>query len=210
MIQDLLASNQAWAQRTATLNPALFARNAKGQNPHVLWIGCSDSRVGESCLDLLPGSVFVHRNIANLMPYGDLSSLSVVQFAVDVLKVKHIVVCGHYDCGGAAAALGNKSLGILDHWLKHLRDVRAKHKDELGAIADPKARLNRLVELNVITQVHHVCRMAPVAAAMKQGRLVVSGLIYDVSSGRIKPMEIPADTSEEDYDLYDAESEFEH
>ncbi|KAK7208096.1 carbonic anhydrase [Myxozyma melibiosi] len=205
-----MARNSSWAERMHTANPALFARNAKGQAPHVLWIGCSDSRVGEFCIDLLPGSVFVHRNIANLMPYGDLSSLSVVQFAVDTLKVRHIVVCGHYDCGGAAAALGNKSLGVLDHWLKHLRDVRAQHKDELAAIQDPKARLNRLVELNVVAQVHHVRRMAPVVEALKQGRIAVYGMVYDVSSGHIKPIEVPHDDNEMDYLVYSNDEDFEH
>lgn len=124
--------------------------------------------------------------------------------------MRHIVVCGHYDCGGAAAALGTKSLGVLDHWLKHLRDVRAEHKDELAAIKDPKSRLNRLVELNVVAQVHHVRRMGPVVEALKQGRISVYGMVYDVSSGHIKPLEVPQDTNELDYLLYSDDEDFKH
>ncbi|KAJ8097563.1 carbonic anhydrase [Lipomyces tetrasporus] len=208
-IGELLQRNHAWADRTDKTNPDLFARNAKGQSPQILWIGCSDSRAGEGCLDLLPGDVFVHRNIANLLPYNDLSSLSVVQFAVDVLKVKHIVICGHYECGGAIASLGSKRLGLLDNWLRNLRDVRAKHKDELEMIPDFHERLNRFIELNVIHQVHNVKKLVPVIDAIAEGRLQVHGLVYDVANGRLKPIDVPDDPHVEHYHLAEDDGDLE-
>ncbi|KAK9451174.1 carbonic anhydrase [Limtongia smithiae] len=208
-VASLLQRNESWAQRVETAHPNLFPRNGKGQNPTVLWIGCSDSRAGESCLDILPGEVFVHRNIANLVPHGDISSLSVVHFAVDVLKVKHIVVCGHYDCGGATACLTNKRMGLLDNWLKTLREVRVMHKHTLQAIADPREKLNKFIELNVVAQVHNVCRMSPVVDAVKEGRLTVSGLVYDVGTGRLKTLSIPEDTHADDFVVYDNDENLE-
>ncbi|KAK9320051.1 carbonic anhydrase [Lipomyces orientalis] len=208
-IGELLKRNAAWADRTDKANPDLFARNASGQSPQILWIGCSDSRAGEGCLDLLPGDVFVHRNIANLLPYNDLSSLSVVQFAVDVLKVKHIVICGHYECGGAIACLGSKRLGLLDNWLRNLRDVRAKHRAELDMIPDFHERLNRFIELNVIYQVHNVKKLVPVMDAIAEGRLQVHGLVYDVASGRLKPIDVPDDPNVEHYHLAENDGDLE-
>ncbi|KAF8477504.1 carbonic anhydrase [Kalaharituber pfeilii] len=201
-IEALLDRNKTWAQRLSALRPALFPSLANGQHPQILWIGCSDSRVPEtSLLDLLPGEVFVHRNIANVLPYDDLSSLSVIQYAVEVLKVQHIIVCGHYACGGVMAALGSKKLGLIDNWLRHIRDVRAKHKDELNAITDPQERCNRLVKLNVIEQIHHVKRLANVQEAMTERGVKVHGLVYDVGSGYVELLKVPADPQEEVYTI---------
>ncbi|KAK9466923.1 carbonic anhydrase [Lipomyces arxii] len=199
MLNKLLDQNKQWADKMDKAHPDLFERNGKGQQPEVLWIGCSDSRAGEGCVDCLPGTVFVHRNIANMLPYGDLSSLSVVQFAVEVLRVEQIIICGHYDCGGVVATMGNKRLGLMDNWLKHLRDVRARHKDELYSLETLKERCNRLVELNIIAQVHNVKRMAPVVDALAEGRIEVAGVLYDVGTGLLRTLEIPADSNEEDY-----------
>jgi len=199
-IETLLDRNKSWAQRLSALRPALFPSLSNAQHPQILWIGCSDSRVPEtSVLDLLPGEVFVHRNIANVLPYDDLSSLSVIQYAVEVLKVKHIIVCGHYGCGGVMAALGNKKLGLIDNWLRHIRDVRAKHKAELNAITDPQKRCSRLVELNVVAQVHHVKRLANVQEAIQERGVQVHGLVYDVGTGYAQILDVPRDPDAEAY-----------
>ncbi|KAL7271673.1 hypothetical protein RUND412_005549 [Rhizina undulata] len=201
-ISTLLTRNKHWAQRLSALRPALFPALGSGQSPQVLWIGCSDSRVPEtSILDLLPGEVFVHRNIANVLPYNDLSSLSVIQYAVEMLQVKHIIVCGHYGCGGVNAALKNTKLGLIDNWLKNIRDVRAAHKDELNAITNPEKRAARLVELNVIAQVHSVKRNDNVLEAIRNRGLEVHGLVYDVGSGMCELLEIPKDLEEDVYDI---------
>ncbi|KAI5801621.1 carbonic anhydrase [Peziza echinospora] len=206
-INSLLNRNKSWAQRLSALRPSLFPSLANSQAPQILWIGCSDSRVPEtSVLDLLPGEVFVHRNIANVLPYDDLSSLSVIQYAVEVLQVKHIIVCGHYGCGGVMAALGNKKLGLIDNWLRHIRDVRAKHKDELAAISDPQKRCNRLVELNCIAQVHGVNRLANVQEAIADRGLKVHGLIYDVGTGYAHLLEVPSDPNGDVYGVKEAPS----
>lgn len=199
-IETLLRRNKSWAQRLSALQPALFPSLADAQHPQILWIGCSDSRVPEtSVLDLLPGEVFVHRNIANVLPYDDLSSLSVIQYAVEVLQVKHIIVCGHYGCGGVKAALGNKKLGLIDNWLRHIRDVRAKHREELNAIADPQKQCNRLVELNVIAQVHCVKRLDNVQEAIQKRGVRVHGLVYDVGTGCAEILQVPRDADAEIY-----------
>lgn len=198
-ISQLLARNNAWAARMNAARPSLFPTNGQGQSPQILWIGCSDSRVSEGCLDLLPGEVFVHRNIANVMPNGDLNSLSVIQYAVEVLKVRHIVVCGHYDCGGVWASLTTKKLGLIDNWLKAIRDVKARNKLELDLIADPKAKANRLVELNVVAQVYNIRRNDLVTDAMAAGDLDVHGLVYDVKSGLLKELDVPEDVDHKEY-----------
>lgn len=195
----LLQRNKEWAERVQTVRPSLFPTNAQGQSPQILWVGCSDSRVSEGSLDLLPGEVFVHRNIANCVHNGDLNSLSVIQYAVEVLKVRHIVVCGHYDCGGIWASLTTKKLGLIDNWLRGIRDVKVRHRAELDAIADPRQKANRLAELNVIAQVHNVRRNDLVMEAVANGELEVHGVIYDVGSGLISELDIPED---EDRGLY--------
>lgn len=198
-ITQLLARNVAWANRMHVARPSLFPTNGQGQSPQILWIGCSDSRVNEGCLDLLPGEVFVHRNIANVMPNGDLNSLSVIQYAVEVLKVRHIIVCGHYDCGGVWASLTTKKLGLIDNWLKAIRDVKARNKLELDQINDPREKANRLVELNVVAQVHNIRRNDLVMDAVASGDLEVHGVVYDVKSGLLKEVEVPVDEDSSEY-----------
>lgn len=201
-LESLLARNREWADRLAGEKPGLFPALAGHQYPPILWIGCSDSRVPEtSVLDLLPGEVFVHRNIANVLPYDDLSSLAVIQYGVEMLKVKHIIICGHTACGGVNAAMSNRRLGLIDHWLRHIRDVRAQHLEELEAIEDPKDRAKRLVELNIIAQVHSVKRMPNVQEAMAERGLEVHGVLYDVACGHAHVMDIPEDPAAEVYAL---------
>ncbi|PUU77613.1 carbonic anhydrase [Tuber borchii] len=201
-INSLLTRNKNWAQRTSALRPGLFPSLANSQHPQILWIGCSDSRVPETTvLNLMPGEIFTHRNIANLLPSGDLSSLSVIQYAVEILKVKHVIVCGHYGCGGVMAALGDKKHGIVDHWLQHLRDVRAANKAELAAISDPAKRVERLVELNVIAQINNLKRHANVQEAIRDRGLEVHGFVYDVSNGLCEVLEVPKDPEEAEYNL---------
>lgn len=201
-VTALLDRNQAWAERQERENPMLFPTLANSQHPQILWIGCSDSRVPETTvLDLLPGDLFVHRNIANVVSAGDMSVLSVVQFAVEVLGVNHIIVCGHYECGGCIAAMGNKKLGLIDNWLRHIRDVRAAHATELDSLKDMHDRTNRLVELNVLEQVNSARRIPTVQAAMEERGLQVHGWVYDVSNGRIKALKTGTDKSATSYQL---------
>jgi carbonic anhydrase len=157
-LQHLFANNRAWAARATESDPQFFRRLASQQAPEYLWIGCSDSRVpANEIVDLLPGELFVHRNVANLVVHTDLNCLSVLQFAVDVLQVRHVIVCGHYGCGGVRAALNNARLGLIDNWLRHVQDVRERHEPMLAALPEGDPRVDRLCELNVIEQVRHVC-----------------------------------------------------
>lgn len=197
--KTVLDRNKEWAERLQSVKPHLFPTNFQGQSPQILWIGCSDSRVPETCLDLLPGEVFTHRNIANCIPNGDLNSLSVIQYAVEVLKVRHIIVCGHYDCGGVWASLTTKKLGLIDNWLRAIRDVKARHKKELDAIKDPRAKANRLAELNVIAQVHNIRRNDLVMEALANGTVEVHGLMYDVGSGLLHELDVPEDEDSKEY-----------
>lgn len=197
-LSTLLKYNAEWAQETA--KTGVFEHNAKGQSPTILWIGCADSRIAESCLGVNPGEVFVHRNIANTVLHSDMSVLSVLQLAVDGLKVRKIIVCGHTNCKGVNVALSETRLGgELDGWLRNLRDVRAKHAKELSAIADEEKREERLVELNVAEQVRRVRRNDRVLAAQRERELEVHGLVYDVSTGLLREVEVPAEENEESY-----------
>ncbi|KAF3916844.1 hypothetical protein ABW20_dc0109526 [Dactylellina cionopaga] len=201
-IEALLARNEHWSSNITKKYPELFPSLASTQKPQILWFGCSDSRVPETTiLNLLPGEVFVHRNIANCLPPNDLSSLSVLQYAVEVLKVKHIIVCGHYGCGGVAAACGQKKLGLLDVWLKNIRDVRAKHMEELEAIKDPDARVRRLVELHTKAQVHNILHNTNVIEAIRDNGLSVHGFVYDVANGKIRKLTVPDDNATDIYNL---------
>lgn len=193
-LEGLFKRNAEWAKRMATTAPEVLASNAKGQAPPVLWIGCADSRAGEGCLDLFPGEVFVHRNIANVVSAGDLSVNSVLQFAVSVLKVQHIVVCGHTDCGGVKTALTSAKLGgPMDLWLRQIKEVRAKHAKVIEGYQDPTEKLNKMVELNVAQQVHNVCHNDFVQDAIKSKQLQVHGLVLDVGSGLLKQVDVPED-----------------
>jgi carbonic anhydrase len=190
MLQSLFARNRAWAAEVIARDPAFFTRLAQQQAPQYLWIGCSDSRVpANQIIDLMPGEVFVHRNVANVVVHTDLNCLSVVQYAVDVLHVKHIIVCGHYGCGGVTAALRNSRYGLIDNWLRHIQDVRDKHVALLSGIADEHARIDRLCELNVIEQVVNVCQTTVVQTAWERGQdLAVHGWIYGLADGLLRDL----------------------
>jgi carbonic anhydrase len=189
-VDHLIANNQAWARRTVERDPEFFTRLAGQQSPEYLWIGCSDSRVpANEIVDLLPGELFVHRNVANVVVHTDLNCLSVMQFAVDVLKVKHILVVGHYGCGGVQAALHNQRLGLIDNWLRHVQDVAEKHRPELDAIADPGRRAARLCELNVVEQVANVSATTVVQGAWDRGQeLTVHGWVYGLEDGLVRDL----------------------
>lgn len=183
----------------------VFDINGKGQAPHTLWIGCSDSRAGESCLATLPGEVFTHRNIANIVNTNDLSSQGVIQFAVDVLKVRKIIVCGHTDCGGVWASLSSKKIGgVLDLWLNPIRQIRAQNLKLLSEYnQDPKAKAKKLAELNVIASVLALKRHPSASAALKKGQIEVWGMMYDVGTGYLAPVEIPTDEFEDLFLIHD-------
>lgn len=189
-VEELLRRNRAWAERTRAADPGFFQNLAVQQTPEFLWIGCSDSRVpANQITGLAPGEVFVHRNIANVVVHTDLNCLSVMQFAIDLLKVRHVVVCGHYGCSGVNAALTRQSVGLADNWLRHVQDVREKHAAELDSIADPAARGRRLCELNAREQARNVCESSVVREAWKRGQaLSVHGWVYGIEDGRIRDL----------------------
>ena len=188
----LFENNRAWAARMVRAEPRFFARLEAQQAPQYLWIGCSDSRVpANEIVDLAPGEVFVHRNVANVVVHTDLNCLSVIQFAVDVLKVRHVIVCGHYGCGGVNAALTKQRHGLIDNWLRHVQDVHEQHRASLEAIADDKARADRLCELNVVEQVSNVCRTSIVQDAWARGQpLAVHGWIYGLHDGLLRDLDV--------------------
>src|SRR5580658_6057995 len=191
MLDDLKANNRAWAERMVREDPQFFKRLEAQQGPQYLWIGCSDSRVpANEIVDLDPGEMFVHRNVANLAPPQDANYLSVLQFAVDVLKVKHIIVVGHYGCGGIAAAVDGKRLGLVDHWLHPIREVAEEHRAELDAIADLHNRNDRLCELNVMRQVRNVASDVFVQDAWARGQsLSVHGWVYSLATGLVNDLD---------------------
>lgn len=189
-ISELFENNKAWVESILENDPDYFANLAKGQSPKYLWIGCSDARVPANTLTgLAPGEVFVHRNIANVVVNTDINLLSVMQYAVEVLKVEHIIVCGHYGCGGVEASMKQQELGLIDNWLRNIREVYQRHYEEVQALADHEKRFDRLCELNVLAQVTNVCHTQIVQSAWKQQQpLSVHGLIYCLSEGLIKPL----------------------
>ncbi|WOF72924.1 carbonate dehydratase [Parvibaculaceae bacterium PLY_AMNH_Bact1] len=189
-ISWLFEQNKAWADKVKQVDPDFFANLADQQHPELLWIGCSDSRVpANQITGLPPGEVFVHRNIANVVVPSDLNCLSVIQFAVEVLGVRHIIVCGHYGCGGVAASMEDKDHGLIDNWLHHIRDVHRLHAEELDAITDKTERQNRLCELNVIEQTANVCNTTIIKNAWAQGReLAVHGIVYSIQNGILKDL----------------------
>ncbi len=190
-LETLFDNNRRWAEEMLTGDPRYFQRLVAQQAPEYLWIGCSDSRVPANVIvGLPPGEMFVHRNIANVVVHTDFNCLSVLEFAVEVLKVKHVIVCGHYGCGGVRAALGVTQLGLTDNWLRHVRDVRQKHDAVLQPISDESARIDRLCELNVIEQVANVCYTTTVQAAWRAGRdLSIHGWIYGIQDGLLRDLE---------------------
>lgn len=190
-IEDVFENNKAWIQKKLNYNKDYFKDLVKGQNPEFLYIGCSDSRVtAEDIMGVQPGEVFVHRNIANLVNNVDLNVMSVINYSVRHLKVNHVVVCGHYYCGGVKAAMQAKDLGILNPWLRNIRDVFRIHKDELNAIKDEDARYNRLIELNVQEQCVNLIKTAAIQEAHKERGLLVHGWVFDVRSGELIDLKI--------------------
>ena len=187
-LHHLFANNRAWAARIKAQDPDFFQKLSKQQRPEYLWIGCSDSRVpANQIVGLLPGEVFVHRNVANIVAHSDLNCLSVMQFAVDALRVRHIIICGHYGCAGVQAVLGGERHGLVDNWLRYVEDVRAKHADRLSKLRNDQTRANRLCELNVIEQVMNVCQTTVVQDAWKRRQpLAVHGWVYAVSDGLLR------------------------
>jgi len=190
-IDHLLERNKVWAKKMTDIDPNFFIELSKLQAPEYLWIGCSDSRVSANqVIDLAPGEVFVHRNIANIVVHTDLNCLSVIQFAVEVLNVRHIIICGHYGCGGIKAAFEGSEYGLIDNWLRHIKDVYRLHKKDIDAQPTEKAKLNLLCERNVIEQVANVCHTTIVQRAWKNKKdLTVHGVIYDIENGIILPLD---------------------
>lgn len=191
-LEHLLASNKRWAQKQLGDNPTFFSDLSQQQAPEYLWIGCSDSRVpANQITGLPPGEVFVHRNIANVVVHSDLNCLSVVQYAVEVLKVRHIIVCGHYGCGGVKAAMENKEHGLIDNWLRHIRDVYRFYRSEIDSCTGEEAQLDRLCEKNVIEQAFNICSSTVVQNAWNKGsELSVHGWIYAVKDGLLRDLEV--------------------
>ncbi|MGK0383325.1 MAG: carbonic anhydrase [Bacteroidia bacterium] len=190
--KQLIDNNRQWVKAKLGDDPEFFKKLANGQQPPVLWIGCADSRVpANEIIGAQPGEVFVHRNIANMVVPSDLNMLSVLDYAVNVLKVSHIIVCGHYGCGGVKAAMTNSSYGIIDNWIRHIKDVYRFHQEELELMEDEEAKFNRFVELNVREQVHDLAKTAIVQNAWNNGQaLHLHGWVYGVGSGIIKDLEV--------------------
>ena len=198
-LPGLFENNRRWARRITERDPTFFQSLSAQQSPKYLWIGCSDSRVpANEIVDLMPGELFVHRNVANVVVHTDLNCLSVLQYAVDVLKVEHVIVCGHYGCGGVRAAYLGSSLGLIDNWLRHVQDVRDLHNQVIEQAGDEDSRINRLCELNVVEQVLHVCQTTIVQDAwQRQQRLAVHGWIYDLRDGLLRDLECTATAPDE-------------
>lgn len=195
-IEQLLEQNKAWAERVSHEDPHFFEKLSELQNPDFLWIGCSDSRITPTeGLGLLPGEMFVHRNIANLVIYSDMNCLSVMQFAVEVLKVEHIIVCGHYGCGGVRAAFENSRFGLIDNWLRHIQDLMQKYRPYLNAIPDETERFNKLCQINIIEQVINAGETTIVQDAWKRGQpLKVHGWIYTIADGIYRDLGVSLDS----------------
>lgn len=191
-LANLFENNRRWAAARTQQDPGFFARLAAQQAPRYLWIGCADSRVpANEVVDAVPGEVFVHRNIANLFVHTDMNALSVLEYAVNHLSVRHVIVCGHYGCGGVRAAMSARHHGMIDNWLRHIKDVYRLHQNELEAIADPTQRERRLVELNVVEQVYNVCKTSIVQESWQKTRLPqVHGWVYDVANGLVRDLQV--------------------
>lgn len=205
-IDHLFENNRNWADRIRQQDPEFFLKLARQQSPAYLWIGCSDSRVpANQIVDLAPGELFVHRNVANLVVHTDLNCLSVMQFAVEILKVRHIIVCGHYGCSGVGAAFRRSRLGLSDNWIRHVEDVRQKHNALLAGTTSEAEACNRLCELNVIEQAANVCCTTIARDAWKNGqKLSVHGWIYDIADGLLRDLSFTVSSDEEMGSTYDA------
>ena len=198
-LKQLFDNNRTWAADMTRQDPDFFRRLSTQQSPHYLWIGCSDSRVpANQVVGLVPGEMFVHRNVANVVVHTDLNCLSAIQFAVDVLGIEHIIVCGHYSCGGILAALQNNKLGLIENWLRHVQDVRAKHRAEIDMLKTEQEQHDRLCELNVIEQVINLSRTTVVRDAWSRGQAVtVHGWIYDLSDGLLRDLDVSVASEQE-------------
>lgn len=200
--RKILDNNREWVVKTLEKDPNFFEDLAKGQQPPLLWIGCSDSRVpANEIIGAKPGEVFVHRNIANMIIHSDINMLSVLDYAVNVLKVKHVIVCGHYGCGGVKAAMGNSSIGIIDNWIRHIKDVYRLHQAFLDGIPDPETRFNTFVEVNVKEQVYDLAKTSIVQTAWRNGQEVaLHGWVYGLNSGFVTDLQVNI-SSEKELDL---------
>lgn len=208
ILKHLFDNNAAWARRVHERDPGFFPTLSRQQAPEYLWIGCSDSRVpANEIVDLLPGELFVHRNVANVVVHSDMNCMSVLQYAVEVLKVKHVMVVGHYGCGGVRAALQHRSLGMIDNWLRPIKDVYLRHRAEILAIESMDAAVDRLCELNVIEQVHQVCHTTIVQNAWARGQsLTVHGWVYGLQDGLLRDMQVTMSCPEDTDAIYHAQS----
>lgn len=197
-LKHLFEQNKAWSDKMIKEDPAFFSKLSTQQNPDYLWIGCADSRVpANEIIGLPPGEVFVHRNVANVVVHSDLNCLSVIQYAVEVLQVEHIIVCGHYGCGGVQAAMQRQENGLIDNWLRHIKDVYSKNREQLEAIDNDKDRFKRFCELNVIQQVYNVCETTIVQGAWKKGqKLSVQGWVYGLHDGLIQDLGVEINSAE--------------
>lgn len=197
-INDLLRGNAEWVKNTLKVDPEFFDKLSQGQAPQFLWIGCSDSRVPATQItNAMPGSIFVQRNIANMVVHTDTNLLSVVHYAVKVLKVKHIIVCGHYGCGGVKAAMSNEDFGFLNNWLLHIKDVYRMHEKELDSITDETERFDRFVELNVVEQVHDLMKISFIQEEWKNGEFPhVHGWVYSLKDGLIKDLNVSGNSND--------------
>lgn len=203
-LKKLFDNNQQWVESHTMKDPNYFKDMAKGQKPLYLWIGCSDSRIpANEVVGLEPGELFVHRNVANLFLPTDLNCLSVLQYAIDILKIEDVIVCGHYGCGGIEAAMQDRQLGIIDNWLTNIRDVYAHHEAEFRAIEDPALRSNRLVELNVLQQVHNICHTTIVQNAWSREQpLYIHGWVYELVTGKLRDLNCCISSPEQIKDIY--------
>lgn len=202
--KQLFVNNRNWADRIEKEQPGFFQQLSEQQAPEYLWIGCSDSRVpANEIVGLLPGELFVHRNVANLVLHSDMNCLSVLQYAIDILKVKHILVVGHYGCGGVKAAMTKQRVGFVDNWLRNVKDVYSMHRDELDQVADDSERLNRLIELNVMEQVRNLCHTSFVQEAWERGQqLTIHGWVYSLRNGRVKDLRVSHSCADKIDDIY--------
>lgn len=202
--KKILNNNKKWVEEKLAIDKDYFNDLAKGQQPPLLWIGCSDSRVpANEIIGAAPGEVFVHRNIANMVIHSDMNMLSVLDYAVNALKIKHIIVCGHYGCGGVKAAMGNDSIGIIDNWIRHIKDVYRHHRTYLDSIIDENERFNKFVEINVKEQVYDLAKTSIVQAAWKSGQEVtIHGWVYGLNSGYVTDLNVNIDSNEKLDDVY--------
>ncbi|ESU19200.1 carbonic anhydrase [Flavobacterium cauense R2A-7] len=202
--KKILDNNKKWVEDKLAIDKDFFKDLSKGQNPPLLWIGCSDSRVpANEIIGAAPGEVFVHRNIANMVIHSDMNMLSVLDYAVNALKIKHIIVCGHYGCGGVKAAMGNDSIGIIDNWIRHIKDVYRHHRVYLDSIIDENERFNKFVEINVKEQVYDLAKTSIVQAAWKSGQEVtIHGWVYGLNSGYVTDLNVNIDSNEKLDDVY--------